>query len=220
MPIRAVIFDLGGVLVRTENPAPRARLAERLGMSPAELSRIVFDEDSAYRATLGAITTQEHWEAVRRKLGLSPEEFPAVPVEFWGGDTLDRDLVDYLHALRPRYKTALLSNAWDDLHQVLEEYWKITDAFDEIIISAEVGLLKPDPRIYQLALERLNVEPQEAVFVDDFPENVAGARAVGIRAIQFRDSGQARAEVEAMLDRRGPRTDDGGRMTGDGGEVT
>lgn len=202
MSIRAVIFDLGGVLVRTTDPAPRARLAERLGLSPAELSRIIFDEESAYQATLGAITTQEHWEAVRRKLGLSPEEFPAVPAEFWGGDTLDQDLVDYLRALRPRYKTALLSNAWDDLRQVLEEHWKITDAFDEVFISAEVGLLKPDPRIYRLALERLGVAPQEAVFVDDFPENVAGARAVGMHAIQFRDPGQARAEVEAVLNGR------------------
>lgn len=202
MSIRAVIFDLGGVLVRTTDPAPRARLAERLGLSPAELSRIIFDEESAYQATLGAITTQEHWEAVRRKLGLSPEEFPDVPAEFWGGDTLDQDLVDYLRALRPRYKTALLSNAWDDLRQVLEEHWKITDAFDEVFISAEVGLLKPDPRIYRLALERLGVAPQEAVFVDDFPENVAGARAVGMHAIQFRDSGQARAEVEAVLNGR------------------
>ena len=202
MPIRAVIFDLGGVLVRTEDPTPRARLAERLGKSPAELSRIIFDEESARQATLGAITTQEHWETVRWKLGLSPEEFPVVPVEFWGGDTLDKDLVGYIRALRPRYKTALLSNAWDDLRQVLEEYWKIADAFDGIFISAEVGLLKPDPRIYQLALERLGVAPEEAVFVDDFTENVAGARAVGMQAIHFRDSQQARADLEAALDQR------------------
>jgi epoxide hydrolase-like predicted phosphatase len=208
MSIRAVIFDLGGVLVRTEDPAPRARLAARLGMSPAELSQIIFDNETARQATVGAITTQEHWEAVRWKLHLSPEEFPVVPVEFWGGDTLDRDLVDYIRALRPRYKTALLSNAWDDLRQVLEEYWKIADAFDEIFISAEAGLAKPDPRLYRLALARLQVDPPEAVFVDDFPENVAGALAVGMQAIQFRSPEQALAELAQVLDQR-RRTEDG-----------
>jgi epoxide hydrolase-like predicted phosphatase len=202
MSIRAVIFDLGGVLVRTADPAPRARLAQSLGMTPSELSRIIYDSETARQATLGAITTQEHWEAVRRRLGLSTEELLNVPVEFWGGDTLDEALVNFLRSLRPCYKTALLSNAWDDLRGVVEGSWKIADAFDEIIISAEVGLAKPDPRIYRLALARLDVEPEAAVFVDDFEENVAGARAVGMQAIQFRSPEQALMELNRVLDQR------------------
>jgi len=202
MSIRAVIFDLGGVLVRTEDPTPRARLAQSLGMTPSELSRIIYDSETARLATLGAITTREHWEAVRRRLGLSAEELKNVPVEFWGGDTLDEALVNYLRTLRPRYKTALLSNAWDDLRRVVEESWMIADAFDEVIISAEVGLAKPDPRIYRLALARLDVEPGAAVFVDDFEENVEGARAVGMQAIQFRSPEQTLMELEMVLDQR------------------
>lgn len=202
MSIDAVIFDLGGVLVRTEDPAPRARLAQSLGMTPSELSRIIYDSETARLATLGAITTREHWDAVRHRLGLSAEKLKNVPAEFWGGDTLDEALVNYLRALRPRYKTALLSNAWDDLRRVVEESWKITDAFDEVIISAEVGLAKPDPRIYRLALARLDVEPEAAVFVDDFEENVEGARAVGMLAIQFRSPEQVLAELEKVLDQR------------------
>ena len=77
--------------------------------------------------------------------------------------------------------------------------WQIADVFDELIISAEVGVAKPDAGIYELTLERLNVAPSEAVFVDDFPRNIAGAQAVGMKAIHFRDSNQVRAELDRLL---------------------
>lgn len=200
MPLKAVIFDLGGVLVRTLDPKPRQRLAARLGISPGELSQIVFDSETARLATLGKITTEEHWQAVRVALKLSPDEFTTVPLEFWGGDQLDLNLVEFLRALRPHYRTALLSNAWDDLRQVVVEHWRISDAFDEIVISAEVGLAKPDARIFTLTLSRLGVFPSEAVFVDDFPENVEAARRVGLGTILFRSPDQTLDELKAMLD--------------------
>ena len=199
MHIRAVIFDFGGVIVRTDDRGPRQRLAARLGMTYDQLSSLVFDSESALQATLGKITTQEHWEALRNELGLSQDDHANLPLDFWGGDVLDQELVDYIRALRPDYKTSLISNAWDDLRQVLEYTWKIADVFDEIIISAEVGVAKPDPRIYQIALERLAVAPQQAVFVDDFPANIAGARAVGMHAIHFKNSLQARKELDRLL---------------------
>ena len=208
--IRAVIFDLGGVLMRTEDHSPRQRLAERLNLGYAALSSLVFDSETSIQATLGKITAQVHWEAVRQALNLPPEEFPSVPEYFWGGDRLDLSLVEYLRSLRPRYRTALLSNAWDDLRTYLVNRWKIADAFDELIISAEVGLAKPDARIYQLALERLEVAPEEAIFVDDFPANVAGAQAAGLQAIQFRTREQALAELEALLQADGSQPTTGG----------
>ncbi len=200
MPLKAVIFDLGGVLVRTLDPQPRQRLAARLGISPGELSQLVFDSETARLATLGAITTEEHWQAVREALGLSPDEFTTVPREFWDGDRLDLALVDFLRALRQRYRTALLSNAWDDLRRVMEEHWRITDAFDEIVISAEVGLAKPDVRVFTLTLARLGVLPAEAVFVDDFPENIQAASRVGLQTILFQSPEQALDDLRAMLD--------------------
>lgn len=200
MPIRAVIFDLGGVLLRTEDRAPRTQLAAHLGMNYAELSALVFDSQSAQQAMVGEITTAEHWETVRETLGLSDDEFPQVPLEFWGGDTLDENLVNYLRDLRPRYKTALLSNAWDNLRHLIEDLWKIDDAFDEIIISAEVGLVKPDPGIYQRVISDLGVNPGEAVFVDDFLHNVEAARSEGLQGIHFKGPDQALEDLYEMLD--------------------
>ena len=200
MSIRAVIFDLGGVLVRTEDRTSRSKLAKRLGLTYDDLSALVFDSQSAHQAMKGEITTEEHWDEVRKALGLSKDEFPRVPTEFWGGDTLDQGLINYLRNLRPQYKTALLSNAWDDLRQMIEEIWKFDDAFDQIVISAEVGLVKPDRLIYEKVLSDLEVKPAEAVFVDDFPENVAGAVAVGLEAIQFISPEQALGELKKLLD--------------------
>ena len=199
MGIQAVIWDLGGVLLRTEDYAPRRALAQQYGMSLEEMEEIVFSGESGDRAQLGEISVEQHWENQRARLGLSPAELQAFRDQFWGGDRLDTDLVAYIRRLRQSYKTGLLSNAFSDLRQVMVETWKFADAFDEMIISAEVGLVKPDPRIYHLALDRLAVEPEAAVFIDDYSRNVDGARAVNLKAIHFKDPQQARGELEDLL---------------------
>jgi epoxide hydrolase-like predicted phosphatase len=198
-PIQAVIFDLGGVILRSVDNGPRQQLADRLGVSLHDLYYQVFSGESARLATLGQISTQEHWEQVRLHFGLSSEELPDAIRQFWDGDRLDKSLVAFIRSLRPRRKTALLSNVWDNLRGLLEKKWKIADAFDELVISAEVGLAKPDHRIYQLALDRLGVDPGEALFVDDFGENVDSARWIGLHAIQFRSPLQATAEIKQYV---------------------
>jgi HAD superfamily hydrolase (TIGR01509 family) len=198
MTLRAVYFDLGGVIVRTGDREPRTKLAERLGMSYGELAKAVFENESSLRASLGAVSPQEHWADVIQRLGLPPSEADSVRQEFFAGDTLDLDLINFLRSLRPKYRTGLLSNAWSDMREYLVSQ-KIDDAFDQLIISAEVGIMKPDARIYQLALEKLGVAPAEAVFVDDFIVNVEGARAVGMYAIQFTRPEQTLEELKKLL---------------------
>jgi epoxide hydrolase-like predicted phosphatase len=106
--------------------------------------------------------------------------------------------------LRLRLKTGLLSNAWDNLRRVVNDTWEIADAFDDIVISAEVGISKPDPRIYELAVQRLGVLPRQAVFVDDFPHNVEAAQRVGLKGILFRNSDQVRQDIESLLNETKP----------------
>jgi len=199
MTILATIWDMGGVLLRTQDRTPRQEMAQRVGMNYEELTSLVFNSPSAIVASLGKATAADHWENVRATLKLTAGEFARAPDEFWEGDRLDIDLVNSIRSLRPNYKTALLSNAWDDLRSMIEKKWQIADAFDQIIISAEVGVMKPNLRIYQIALERLQVKPSEAVFIDDFQENLESARQVGLQTIHFRNPEQALAELRRIL---------------------
>jgi putative hydrolase of the HAD superfamily len=198
--IKAVFWDVGGVLVRTEDWEPREKLAHRLGFTRFELEGMVFGNESGQRAQRGEISKAELWEQVRRQLRLAPEELPAVQEQFFAGDRLDAILVDYISSLRPRFLTGIISNANRDFRRDLTELWEISSCFDDILLSAEVGVMKPAAQIFWMALARLSIQPQEAVFLDDFVENVAGAQAVGMRAIHFRTPQQAIGQLEAILE--------------------
>jgi epoxide hydrolase-like predicted phosphatase len=197
--IRAVIWDMGGVLVRTESQAPRERLAQRLGLTPRELASLVFDTEVSIQATIGDVAEEAVWQNVAETCNLDANGLTAFMQEFWGGDSLDADLYQFVHDLHAKYKVGLLSNAWSGARLVLSSRYQMLGVFDVVIFSAEVGLAKPDPRIYQLALHRLGVAAAEAIFVDDVQVNVDAANRLGIHGVSFKNSLQARQAVMQIL---------------------
>lgn len=199
MTIRAVIWDLGGVLVRTIDRTPRERWETRLGLEPYGLESLIFNSTVSRRASIGQAEPEAIWAWTGEQLGLGSEALAQLQEDFWAGDQLDEELVATISGLRPAYKTGMITNAWRNIRPWIEEKWRLGPAFDDIVVSAEVGLAKPDPAIYQLALERLGVDPAESVFVDDFEENVATAQELGMHAIQFRDHDQALIELEPLV---------------------
>jgi len=200
MTIKAIIFDLGGVLLRTADFTPRERLAARLGMSRHELAEFIFGGESGDQAQRGDIHVQQHWDNLAAQLHMPRQEFNQVLGEFFGMDELDKSMLEYIRSLHQIYLTGLLSNAFGDLREIISERWHFEDAFDDMIISAEVGLVKPDARIYQLAVEQLGVRATEAVLIDDMQRNVAGAVKAGLQAIHFIDPGQLRLDLDQLLD--------------------
>jgi len=198
MTIRNVYFDFGGVLVRTEDKGPRTRAAERFGMTYRDLERVVFESETARLATTGEITEDAHWQACAEALGVSRDEMTAIGDEFFAGDRADTALLDYLRGLRPERKVGLISNAWSGLRAWLTRQG-IDTVFDHMVVSAEVGLMKPDPRIYLLALERLGARAEESVFVDDVLVNVEAARSVGMAGIHFTQPQLALEELKRLL---------------------
>jgi len=201
MSIKAVFFDLGGVILRTEYQAPRQHLAESFGMDYDDIDKVVFGgggNGSAARATVGEISEEEHWQNVMKTLKLPASEYERVREEFFAGDVIDHEIVDFLRSIKPRYKTGLISNAWSGLRDYIVRE-KFDDAFHHMFISAEVGVAKPDPKIYHIALEQLQVNPKEAVFVDDFIENITACEKVGMKGIHFTDSQSALQQLKKMI---------------------
>lgn len=201
--IKAVLWDFGGVLMRTEDATPRTQLAQEYGLSRRALEELLWGDEAAVQATIGAVSARQHWQKVVERMGAADGRLAEIQERFFGGDYIDQDLIAWIRELQQHYKTGLISNAFDDLRPFLQEQLKIADAFDVLIISAEEGIKKPQAEIYQNALLRLGVEPRQAVFVDDFLENVKAAQAVGMYAVHFRAPGQARAEVQRLLDEHG-----------------
>jgi epoxide hydrolase-like predicted phosphatase len=117
----------------------------------------------------------------------------------WYVGELNTELADYFRRLRPRYQTGILSNAWAAGHCEEERRYGFAAMADVHVYSYEVGIEKPDRRIFELTCQRLGVHPTEAVFLDDVEANVVAAREVGMRAVLFRDTSQAIIEVEAHL---------------------
>ena len=118
MSIRAVYFDLGGVILRTEDKVPRTRLAESLGMTYEAIESVVHGggpDGSAARAALGQITEGQHWQNVVRALNLPESEIARVENSYFAGDRLDQTLLALMHSLRPSIKVGLISNAWSGL---------------------------------------------------------------------------------------------------------
>ena len=200
MPVKAVIFDFGGVLMRTHDYAGRRKWEARLGLDKGELEMIVFASAVSNRGMVGGETMEAAWQHVAETFRLGPDEMEELQGDFWSGDRIDDELLDFLAGLRPRFKTGLLSNAWDNARRLFIQFG-LGRAFDVMVISAEEKIAKPDPRIYHIALERLGVRPEEAVFVDDMPVNVEAARALGMSGIRFRSTAQTVADVWQALER-------------------
>jgi epoxide hydrolase-like predicted phosphatase len=198
MVIRAVFFDFGGVIMRTEFQSPRQKLAERFSMDYDEMDRAVFGSDSARRASLGEITEDAHWAAVLKRFKQPASQMQAFRNNFFGGDVIDHNLVEYIRSLHGKFHTGLISNAWSGLREFITRE-KLIDLFDTVTISAEVGAVKPSAKIYEVALDQARVGAGEAVFVDDVQINIEACEKVGMKGILFNDPEKSLSRLNQLL---------------------
>lgn len=199
MPIRAIICDLFDVLFFAKNLAARRSLEKRLGLPENGLTQAMLYTPQFREAIWGRISGEELWRAVAVDIGLDAQQWSMVADTFYSAIELNTDLLAFLRELRPRYKTAILSNAPPDVRVLVTQRFHLEREVDEVIISAEVGATKPHLEIYQFAAQRLGVQVQEALFIDDELRFVEAARALGMQGVQFKDTEQAIAEIRACL---------------------
>ncbi|MCH6558196.1 MAG: HAD family phosphatase [Nitrospirae bacterium] len=200
--IKAVIWDCGGVLVRTEDPSGRRKWEQKLGLSPFDIDRVVLEGKPWVQAQCGEISEEEYWNAVRLHLDLDEKAIRDLRRDFYMGDRVNPVVLDLVTRFRPHYKQAVLSNAAPSLLETLRERFHIAHLFDVIVTSASIGVMKPDPRAYRAALDALNLRAEQTIFIDDLHENIQGAKQLGMHVIHF-DSGneQLQPRLLALLSR-------------------
>jgi len=196
--IKAIVFDLGGVLIQVYQEERFRGLEARWGLSPGQVAEVLWRSPEHRLAEVGAITDAEYWRRIAPRLGLhTPEAVRAFQQDVFGPVEVTASMVELVRRLHGPYRTGLLSNATDTVTPAfIAERYGLGELFDVEIVSALVGLAKPDPAIYRLALERLGTAPEATIFVDDYPPNVAAAAALGIQAIHFTAYGALIAELE------------------------
>ncbi len=202
MVVRAVAFDIGGVLERVTPPDQwLGRWRERLGMSAAGFEAALGPIDPRNEIVTGGIPEAEYRRRYASALGLPDaleREFIADMWDWYCGE-LDEELTSYAASLRPGYATALLSNSADGARREEQARYSFAELFDVIVYSHEVGLAKPDPRIYRLLCAQLAVAPAELVFVDDLQENVDAAVELGIRGVLHRSTPESISVIRSLI---------------------
>ena len=199
MAIRAVVFDVGGVLKVNADTGFVQKWQARFQMPFTDLFarlRIMWRDGD-----IGACTMEEWLAALREITGMDEAETDAYMRDHWINylGTHNAELAAYFGSLRPRFQTAILSNSFLGAREKERDAYGFEDLCDFIIYSHEVGFVKPDPRIYALTCERLALPPSEVIFLDDVERYVAGAQAFGIHAFQFQNNAQAIADIEACI---------------------
>jgi epoxide hydrolase-like predicted phosphatase len=199
--VRAVVFDIGGVLEHHGDSSFAGRWERRLGLAPGELFGRIRRSGLGRDGNLGKVSEAEFGRALGALFGLDQRRTGELLDDLWDwyAGPLNAEVADYFRSLRPRWRTAILSNAAAGGVRREEERYRFSAMADVLVYSFQEGIQKPDHRIYLRTCERLGVPPDAALFLDDVEENVAGAREAGMRAVQFRDTAQAIADVEACL---------------------
>ncbi|RPJ00294.1 MAG: HAD family phosphatase [Chloroflexi bacterium] len=198
--IKALIFDFVGVLVRTEDYSLRHTWDERLGLPPGSVERAVHHSDIWIQAQLGRITPRAYWNGVAELLYMSKEDIDALCRDYFSGDRVNHKVVALIRDLREKgYRVALLSNNSLQLTSRLRDLG-LEDLFDHVLISAQMGMMKPDPTAYRVALQTCGVGPGEAILVDESLTNIRGAQPLGIHTIVFRPDLDLKAEINKCIE--------------------
>lgn len=140
-----------------------------------------------------------HWQDFVSKVANASGKTTQEVNEMYKAEQINPQIVGYIESLRSKYKTALITNAHHEFIDTLINKTHLEQVFDVISISSRLKTIKPEPKIFEITLQKLEVQPQEAVFVDDLDRHVRGAEAVGMHAILYKNFTQMRAELEALL---------------------
>jgi putative hydrolase of the HAD superfamily len=202
--IKAIIFDFYGVLMRTDDTSARHAWDQKLGLPVGSVERAIHYSDLWIQAQLGRVPYQKYWDGVAEMLRMRPADIPPLREAYFSGDRLNYKAVSLVRDLKAQgQQIGLLSNDIVQLEDKLREL-NIYDLFDQILISAKIGVMKPDVTAYRVALQAFKVGAHEAIYIDDSLVNIRGAQPLGIHTILYRPEMDLRAEVLRCIEESTP----------------
>jgi HAD superfamily hydrolase (TIGR01549 family) len=189
--IRGIIFDCFGVLYR-------GSIAHLYELAPAanraELANLSLSSDYGY------VSHEEFLAQASALVSKTPAEIQAIINLDHVRNTA---MIDYVRTFHPEYKVAMLSNIGRGVIDTLFTPTELTELFDDIILSSEVGLIKPDPNIFTLTAEKMGLPMRECVMIDDLVANIEGAQAGGMNGIVFTTTDQLQRDLTRLLNEGG-----------------
>jgi len=195
--IKAIIFDLGKVLVPFDFKRGYTRLEPLFGIPAAEIPDRIRPTGLVQRFESGGIESRDFFDQLSNHLNLraSYNDF----CDIWSSIFLPETLIpeSMIAELARNYPLILLSNTNAIHFEMIQENYPILRHFRDLVLSYKVGAMKPSPLIYQKAIEAAACRPEECFFTDDIAEYVAGAKQQGIDAVQFQSAEQIRNELRA-----------------------
>jgi putative hydrolase of the HAD superfamily len=206
--LRAIVSDFGGVLT-TPLFAAFAAFQDEVGISPENLGRAMRvgleegEDLPLFQLERGEISEDRFIERLEDGLESILDHRPHLHhfrQKFWGALHPNQEMIALMRELKESgLKMAMLTNNVREWEPLWRAMLPVDEIFEEIVDSAFVGCRKPEPKIYELTLERIGLPPEACLFVDDLQPNVEGAEAAGMSAVHFRDNAQAIAEIRAAL---------------------
>lgn len=196
--IRGLLFDFGRV-ISAQKPAALFRSYELdLGLPPVSLNRIMFDSPLWEQALVGELQMAEFWQAIGPQLNLdTPAKVDAFRRRYYADEEINQEVVDLIASLAGGYRLGIVSNHPPGLVKWLRQ-WQVLKFFDTVVSSGEVGVVKPNEKIYLVALKRLGIEAAETLFIDDTEEHVLAAQALGMTGHHFSSASTLIAHLEEL----------------------
>jgi HAD superfamily hydrolase (TIGR01509 family) len=189
MVTKAIIFDCFGVLVASS-------LNALLNDYPEFNTQI---NDLGRQSYYGLITRQQFNHSLSEIIGIKTTEIDS---RYWGASVMDKSAIDWVRELKKsgKYKIGMLSNVGSGFFNKFLSETEQHQLFDEVILSSDVGMAKPEVMIFELTAQRLGVKTSECIMIDDTKINIDASESAGMRAIWFISTDQAKYELSRFLD--------------------
>ncbi|HRN90218.1 MAG TPA: HAD family phosphatase [Candidatus Saccharibacteria bacterium] len=182
--IKAIIFDFFGV-IRTDS--------YQTWLNTNHIPREGGYFEASRQSDLGKINSNQFLKLISKltKRNVTQSEMHA-------NVRIDSDVITIVNKLKQHYKIAMLSNSpADSINGIIDDN-NLRQYFDEIIVSGEIGMVKPNPEIFEYTLNKLAVKPDEVIFIDDSSTNTDAAEKLGIKSIQFTSAEQLKHELNKI----------------------